>query len=199
MYNLSPFEGAKLIEGDQNSYYVAAISLGYNTDSLEINKALAEIKAEEAAKITFAEPCVKFELLSLITDGKKKSTYLFSFYPLSDFIKSTYKKQPFNGAKIIAAPKINYFVSVIALDSQKYESESMMDKVASIKAKQQANVFFNGSVINSDMIIKIDGVSGSILSKEVISEQSIGFVEGLELLNKYHFNQNKVYIFYRKL
>ena len=126
MFNASPFEGAKLIEGLDNSYYVAAISLSFNTNSIESKNALAEKKAEQAAKITFAEPCIKFEMLStILNETKKTTTYLFSCQPLSDFVKLAYKKQPFNGAKIIAAPKSNYFVSVIALDTQKYSSESM--------------------------------------------------------------------------
>ena len=200
MYSTSPFEGAKLIEGNENSYYVAAISLTSNTDSLQKNNSIAEKKAQEAAKTTFAEPCVKFEMLSImINDTKKTTTYLFSCQLLSEFIKIVYKKQPFNGAKIIAAPKNNYFVSVITLDGQKYTSESLMDRVALIKAKQQANALFNGSVINSDIIIKTDEATGITTSNEIINEQSIGFVEGLETLTKYNLNESKVYIFYREL
>jgi hypothetical protein len=200
MYNASPFEGAKFIEGNEGSYYIAAISLLNNTSSAEINNSLAEKKAQDAVKITFAEPCVKFEMLSIITDDSKKSTtYLFSCQPLSDFVKAAYKKQPFNGAKIIAAPKCNYFVSVIALDRHKYTSESLMDRVALIKAKQQSNTLFNGSTISSDVIIKTDETSSITTSTEIIKEQSMGFVEGLEMLLKYTENENKVYIFYREI
>jgi len=200
MYNSSPFEGAKLIEGNERSYYIAAISLLNNTNSVEINNSLVEKKAQDAVKITFAEPCVKFEMLSIITDDSKKSTtYLFSCQPLSDFVKAAYKKQPFNGAKIIAAPKCNYFVSVIALDLHKYTSESLMDRVALIKAKQQANTLFNGSVMSSDVIIKTEEASGFSTSTEIIREQSMGFVEGIETLIKYTENDNKVYVFYREL
>jgi hypothetical protein len=200
MYNSSPFEGAKFVEGNEASYYIAAISLSNNTNSAEINNSLAERKAQEAVKITFAEPCVKFEMLTIITDDiKKTSTYLFSCQPLSDFVKAAYKKQPFNGAKIIAAPKCNYFISVIALETHKYTSESMMDRVALIKAKQQANTLFNGSIISSDIIIKTDNATSVTTSTEIIREQSMGFVEGLETLLKYTVNENKVYIFYREL
>lgn len=200
MYTASPFEGAKFIEGSEGSYYIAAISLLNNTSSAEINNSLAEKKAQDAVKITFAEPCVKFEMLSIITDDSKKSTtYLFSCQPLSDFVKAAYKKQPFNGAKIIAAPKCNYFVSVIALDFHKYTSESLMDRVALIKAKQQANTLFNGSFVSSDVIIKTDETSSITTSTEIIREQSMGFVEGIETLLKYAENENKVYIFYREL
>jgi hypothetical protein len=200
MYNASPFEGAKQIEGLDNSYYVAAISLLFNTNSIESKNALAEKKAEQAAKITFAEPCIKFEMLStILNETKKTTTYLFEFQPLSDFVKLAYKKQPFNGAKIIAAPKSNYFVSVIALDTQKYSLESMMDRVALIKAKQQANTLFNGSTISSDIILKTDEAANLTTSTEIIREQSMGFVEGLETLTKYTVNEKKVFIFYREI
>jgi hypothetical protein len=199
MYNSSPFEGARLIEGDQVSYYVAAISLSNSASTPKNNNSTAEKKAQEAAKITFAEPCVRFEMLSMLSDSPKKITYLFSFQPLSEFIKVAYKKQAFNGAKIISAPKCNYFVSVIALSPSKYTSESMMDRVALIKAKQQANTLFNGSTISSDIIIKTDEASSITTSSEIIREQSMGFVEGLESLLKYTEGENKVYIFYSEL
>lgn len=200
MYNSSPFEGAKLIEANEISYHIAAISLYLQKNSLEENNILAERKAQEAAKITFAEPCIQFEILATISDDiKKTTTYLFSCTPLSEFIKGVYKKQTFDGAKIIAAPSNNYFVSVVSIDTQKYTSESLMDRVALIKAKQQANSLFNGSVINSDLVIQTDGKTGNIASTEIIREQSVGFVDGLETLSKYTLNDKKVYIFYREL
>ena len=200
MYSSSLFEGAKLIQGEEGTYYIAAITLSYNSQTLEYNSALAERKAQDASNKTFAQPCVKFEMLSTITDSsKKKCTYLFSCEPLSEFIKDEYKKQAFEGAKIILAPKNKYFVSVIALDTKKYASESLVDRVALIKAKQQANALFNGSVINSDIILKTDEGSSAVTSTEIIREQSMGFVEGIETLVKYAENENKVYIFYREL
>lgn len=193
MYNSTPFEGVSLIEGNEGSNYIAAISLLNNTSTTEINNALAVKKAQEAVKISFAEPCLKFEMLSIITDETKKSTtYLFSCQLLSDFVKAAYKKQPFNGSKIIAAPKCNYFVSIIALDTHKYTNESLMDRVALIKAKQQATTLFNGSIISSDVIIKNDETSSITTSTETIKQQSLGYVEGIETLLKYAENQNKV-------
>jgi hypothetical protein len=200
MYVSSPFEGAKVIEGGEIPYYVAAISLPINNTTIESNAIIAEKKAQEAGKKTFAEPCIKFEMLnSDISSDKKMVTYLFSFEPLSTFIKLAYNKQPFEGAKIIASPKSNYFVSVISLDPHKYTSESLMDRVALIKANQQANTLFNGSTISSDFIIQTEVHTGNTVSTESIREQSMGFVEGLETLLKYIENDKKVYIFYREL
>ncbi len=200
MYNSSPFEGAKLIEGNENSYYIAAINLPINNISNDSNNLIALKKAQEAGKITFAEPCIKFEMLSSDIDNNKKTiTYLFSFQPISDFIKICYKKQPFDGAKIISAPSNNYFVSVIALDFQKYSSESMMDRLALLKAKQQANTLFNGSVLSSDIVIQTEETTGKTVSTESIREQSMGFVEGIELLSKYVVSEKKVFVFYKEL
>jgi len=200
MYKSSPFEGTKLIEGDQGSHYIAAVSLVNSEGSPALNNSLAEKKAQEAAKKSFAEPCVKFEMLSILNEiTPEVTTYLFSFQPLSEFIKLAYKKQAFNGAKIITTPICNYFVSVVSLDPRKYTAESLMDRVALIKAKQQANTLFNGSTIGSEIIIRTDEDAKVITSFELIREQSFGFVEGLESLLKYTENQNKVYVFYREL
>lgn len=200
MYNASPFEGARRIEGLDNSYYIAAITLALSPDSKESKNSIAQKKAEQAAKISFAEPCVKFEMLSkTLNENKKTVTYLFSFQPLTDLVKESYKKTPFNGAKIIATTQANYFISVIALDTQKYSSQSIMDKVALLKAKQQANTLFNGSTISSDIILKTDNESTITSSSEIIKEYSMGFVEGLETLSNYISNEKKVFIFYREL
>lgn len=204
MYTASPFEGAKLIEGEENKYYIAAISLVITSqDSTEKIYALAESKAQEAANITFAEPCIKYEMLATIENSvSKKTTFLFSCEPLSEFIKKTYNKKPFEGAKIILAPKNNYFISVVNLDNSKYNAISIRDRVASIKAKQQANALFNGSTIRSDIIIKTDETltGNKVQTTEIIHEQTMGFVEGLSLLSSFETAGNKTtYIFYQEL
>jgi hypothetical protein len=200
MYNASPFEGAKIIESYDETYYVAVISINFNSNTLEINNDLARKKAQDAAKITFAEPCVKFEMLSTLkNDSSKINTYFFSCTPLSKFAKEAYLKQLLTGAKIISAPNSNYFVSVIAMDTLKNTSKQMTDRVALIKAKQQANALFNGSTITSEIIIKTDEVARSTTSTEIIKEQSMGFVEGLETLLKFPANGNIIYVFYREL
>jgi hypothetical protein len=203
MYTTSPFEGAKLIEGDEKNYYIVAISLTNdikNTSEKQIIN--AENKAQEAAKNTFAEPCIKFEMLATIPDdGKKKTTFLFVCQPLSEFLTNAYKKQAFDGAKIIATPTVNYFISVVTLDNAKYTSSAMMDRVALIKAKSQANTLFNGSTITSDIVIYTgeNTRSNTTQTTEVFKEQAMGFVEGLENLLKFDSNEKKIYLFFREL
>jgi hypothetical protein len=76
-----------------------------------------------------------------------------------------------------------------------------MDRVALIKSKQQANALFNGSTIQSDIIILTEqSQSGTkINSQEIIKEQTMGFVQGLENLLKFDFNEKKIFVYYRVL
>lgn len=61
-----------------------------------------------------------------------------------------------------------------------------MDRVVSIKARQQANILFNGLVINSNLIINIGEDSVKPNMTEIIRELSMGFFEGVEILSKYY-------------
>ncbi|PQJ09123.1 hypothetical protein CJD36_020205 [Flavipsychrobacter stenotrophus] len=201
MYLASSFEGAKLIEGEDRKYYVVAITLPDESKEPSSEKQLttAEHKAEESARSTFAEPCIKLEMLVAMPDqGKKKTTFLFLCQPLSEFVVITYKQQPFDGAKLITTPNSSYLISGVTLENKKYASAAMMDRVAQIKAKSQASIFFNGSTISSDMIITTSGRKKDNAS-EMIREQSMGFVDGLENLVKFDLDSKKVYFFYKEL
>ena len=200
MYNSAPFEGAKKIEGVDTNYYVVVITTTSDTElpvETLANKAVG--RAIEAATNTFAEPCVKFEMVTIIEKINHKTTLLFTCEPLSEFISDAYKIQPFDGGKIIAATNCNYFISVVTLDRSKYGTESVMDRVALLKAKQQANTLFNGSTINSDLIVFTDPRSEKAVTTERIREQSKGFIAGLEPLKKIELTGKVVYLFYHKL
>ena len=200
MYNSSPFEGARKLEGVDGNYYVIAISTSIDS-KLPIEKLsrLAENEAMEAAKNTFAEPCINFEMLTIVERANDKSTLIFLCEPLSVFISNKYKAQPFDGAKIVSTSNCSYFISVVTLSRSKFNNESIMDRVALIKAKQQANTLFNGSVISSDIMIYTDEKTEKASSAEIIREQSMGFVEGLEMLNKFTIADKVIYTFYNKL
>ena len=204
LYNSSSFEGAKIIEGDDAKYYVVAITLNnLPQDSTEKNNKIALTKAQEAAQITFAEPCVKFEMISLIENSSDhKTTFLFLCETLSEFVKNAYIKKPFDGSKIVAAPNNKYFIAVITLDNSKYTAVSSRDKVAQMKAKQQANTMFNGSTISSESILRTDekDKSTEVISSEIIKEQSMGFIDGIEFLNSFETPENKTtYIYYKTI
>jgi|AntRauTorckE5430_2_1112549.scaffolds.fasta_scaffold03735_6 hypothetical protein len=204
LYNSSSFEGAKTIEGDDAKYYVVAITLNnLQPDSTEQNNRIALTKAQVAAQITFAEPCVKFEMISLMENrSDHKTTFLFLCETLSEFVKNTYNKKPFDGSKIVAAPNNKYFIAVITLDNSKYAAVSSRDKVAQMKAKQQANTMFNGSTISSESILRTDETDKSteVTLTEIIREQSMGFVNGIEFLTSFESLGNKTtYIYYKTI
>ncbi len=126
---------------------------------------------------------------------------------LSNFIKRMYNSAPFEGVKVINDYDHQYFISVISLESAKYTSPSTMNRVAQVKAQQQANTFFNGSTISSDLVIKTTETKDSTSTKstvemiESIRESSVGFVQGMELLTNFDTEEGKrmVFIYYREM
>ena len=107
----------------------------------------------------------------------------------TNLIKRMYKSTPFEGVKIVDDYEHQYFLSVISLDKAKYTNPSIMNRVAQVKAQSQANMFFNGSMVTSNLIIKTterkekDSTSTfKVETLETIKENSIGFTQGLELL-----------------
>jgi len=126
---------------------------------------------------------------------------------LSNFIKRMYISVPFEGVKVIEDYDHNYFISLVSLEKAKYMSPSIMNRVAEVKARQQANTFFNGSSLSSDLVIKTTEVKDSVKSNtsvemiESIRESSIGFVEGLELLINFDTEEGKrmIFIYYKEM
>ena len=124
---------------------------------------------------------------------------------LTNFVKRMYANKSFEGVKVIDDYDHQYFISVLALDKSKYTSESVMFRVAQVKGQSQANTFFNGSTISSELIIKTtetasDGkISNALETIESIKENSSGFVKGMELLTNFDSSDEKkmVFIFYR--
>jgi hypothetical protein len=204
MYNSSPFEGTKQLESDDKQYSIVAVSLTKtNQDSEPANYSKALSKAQVAAEQGFAEPTIKFEML-FMDDGKenRKVTYLFLCETLSDFVVKTIKKKAFDGARIISAPTNKYLIAVVTLDNAKYASATMRDKAAHMKAKQMTNILLNGSVITSDVVIKTDenDKSVTVSSTEIVKENSMGSINGLELLKAQEINPNyTTYIYYSKI
>jgi hypothetical protein len=197
MYRSAPFEGAKIIEDADNKYFIAAITISKDSNN---NASVASLKASQAAKETFAEPCVKFEMLESVKNESNGSiTYMFLCQPLTEFVKNTYKKLAFTGTKIIASPQVQYLISVIAIKQSSNSNSASNDRVAEIKAKQQTSALFNGSNISSDIIIYTDTKTGNSNSTEVIREKTSGFAAGLQLLDKFQDAENLVYIYFREL
>jgi hypothetical protein len=201
VYNSSPFEGVKKLEGEAGNYYAVAVTLmNIPKDSVLSVVPKAQSKAQISAEQGFAEPCVKFEMIDRIEKGNQ-NTYLFLCTTLEEFITEIIKKKSIDGARIISAPANKYIVSTITLENAKYTTPEMRDKAAFMKAKQLVNTLINGSTITSDQIIRTDESDKrtEITSTEIVKEHAMGFIQGLELLFGKEITQNKTtYVYYTK-
>ena len=126
---------------------------------------------------------------------------------ITNFIKRMYNSAPFEGVKVIDDYDHQYFISVLSLEKGKYPNEAMMNRVAQVKGQSQANIFFNGSTISSDLVIKTtennsaDKPSTTIETIESIKENAMGFVKSMELLTNFDNPDGKrmVFIFYKEM
>ena len=127
---------------------------------------------------------------------------------IANFVKRMYNAQPFNGVKILQNQDgQNYIISVVQLKEDPSKSEIIQNRIASVKAKAYASQYMNGSIVSTDVIIvtREERAKDSIISKiemqEILRESSNGFVDGMELLNKFQSNEGKqmVYIYYREI
>jgi hypothetical protein len=126
---------------------------------------------------------------------------------MTNFLKRMYNSSPFEGVKVVEDYDNKYFISVVSLDQAKYPSSSTMIRVAQVKARQQASTFFNGSTISSDLVIRTsetktkDSTTTVTEMLESIKENSIGFVQGMELLSNFPIEEDKrmVFIYFRLL
>lgn len=202
VYASSPFEGVKKLEGEEGNYYAVAVTLiNIPKDSVLSEVPKAQSKAQIIAEQGFAEPCVKFEMIDKIEKGNQ-NTYIFLCTTLREFITDIIKKKNIDGTRIISTPANKYIVSTITLENAKYTSTEMRDKVAFMKAKQLVNTMMNGSTITSNQIIRTDenDIRTEITSTEIVKEQAMGFIQGLELLFAKELTQNKTtYVYYSKV
>jgi hypothetical protein len=116
---------------------------------------------------------------------------------------------PFEGVKIVDDYNHQYLVSVISIEKAKYSSESVMNRVAQVKAQSQASTFINGANISMDMVIttkETKDSSNKSLSTitetvESIKQNAVGFSKGLEFLTNFDNADNlkKIFIFIREL
>jgi hypothetical protein len=111
---------------------------------------------------------------------------------LSNFIKRMYTAKPFEGVKIVDDYDHQYLISVISLEKAKYTSESIMNRVAQVKAQSQASTFLNGATISMDMVITTkeikdatNNITTIVETVEQIKQNSVGFSQGLELLTNF--------------
>lgn len=126
---------------------------------------------------------------------------------VTNFIKRMYAAKPFEGVKVIDDYDHQYFISVLSLEKSKYSNETMMNRVAQVKGQSQANIFFNGSTISSDLVIKtsetksINKPNTTVETIESIKVNAIGFVKSMELLTNFDTTDGKrmVFIYIKEL
>jgi len=127
---------------------------------------------------------------------------------LTNFIKRMYTAKPFEGVKIVDDYDHQYLISVISLEKVKYTSESIMNRVAQVKAQSQASTFLNGATISMDMVIttketkdSTNNVKTIVETVEQIKQNSVGFSQGLELLTNFDnaASLRMVFIYIREL
>ena len=127
---------------------------------------------------------------------------------LSNFMKRMYTSKPFEGVKIIDDYDHDYLVSITSLDKTKYTNESIMNRIAQVKAQSQASTFLNGATISMDMVIttketkdSTNNVKTIVETVEQIKQNSVGFSQGLELLTNFDNADSlrMVFIYIREL
>ena len=126
---------------------------------------------------------------------------------LTNFIKRMYNSSPFEGVKMIEDYDNKYIISVLSLEKAG-KSTSILTRIAQTKAQRQVSTFFNGAVITSEFIIKTTEekadnteVKTTVETIEKIKENSVGFVNGLELLTNFDIEEGNrmLFIYIKKI
>ena len=144
----------------------------------------------------------------ILTLSAKSQSFNEDKTSFSNFLKRMYVSSPFEGVKIVDDYNHQYLVSVISVEKSKYSSESVMNRVAQVKAQSQASTFLNGANISMDMVITTKETKDSLShiktiteTVEKIKQQSVGFSKGLEFLTNFDNADNlkKIFIYIREL
>jgi hypothetical protein len=204
VFNSSPFEGAKRIEGDEGTYYAVTVGVSkFAGETLQTQINIALPKAQVFAEQGFSEPCIRFEMVGVLeNESTGSSTLLFLCETLEQFLLAQLKNSLFDGARIVSAPNNKFIITSVSLDNSKYATPELRDKVAHMKAMQMVNSMLNGSTITSEMIIFVDkaGRSSEADNVEKIKVQAMGFINGLELLTKKELVSEKTtYLYFSRL
>ncbi len=137
-------------------------------------------------------------LLSFVLNTNAQS-YNSDRVSFTNFLIRMYNDAPFEGVRAVNDYDDAFLISVLALDKEKYKTEAVLNRVASVKAMANASRYFNGSNITQDMIIhtteKSDGTSDTEII-ENIRENSVGYVKALEQLTNFRRKDGmQVFIF----
>lgn len=143
-------------------------------------------------------------MLSTISHGQGFNDDKTAF---SNFLKRMYNSSPFEGVKLVEDYDNEYIISVLSLEKGT-KSFSILSRVAQVKAQRQVSTFFNGSTITAEFIIKTSEtkadsaeVQTTVETIERIKENSVGFVNGLELLTNFDIDEGErmLFIYIKKI
>ena len=127
-------------------------------------------------------------ILTIVSLNINAQGYNSDRVAFTNFLVRMYNNAPFDGVRAVEDYDDIYLISVVALDKAKYKTESVMNRVAGVKAMSQASRFFNGSNITSDLIIRTNEKSDGSTDTEVIEtirEHSVGYVKSMEQLTNF--------------
>ena len=103
---------------------------------------------------------------------------------LTNFLIRMYRNAPFEGVRVVSDYDHSYLLSALTLDPNKYEDESKMNRVASVKAMSQAN--------------RPEPQQDTKQVIELINDNALGYVKALELLTTFPDDNNRqVFMFYK--
>ena len=138
-------------------------------------------------------------ILTIVSLNINAQGYNSDRVAFTNFLVRMYNNAPFDGVRAVEDYDDIYLISVVALDKAKYKTESVMNRVAGVKAMSQASRFYNGSNITSDLIIRTNEKSDGSTDTEVIEtirEHSVGYVKSMEQLTNFTRKDGlKVFIF----
>ena len=142
-------------------------------------------------------------LLTMGSLGLNAQGYSSDKVAFTNFLVRMYNNAPFEGVRAVKDYDNAYLISVLALEPAKYkDNESIINRVASVKAMAQASRFLNGSNITQDMIIhtteKSDGTSDTEII-ENIRENSVGYVKAMEQLTNFKRSDGKIVFIFASL
>lgn len=109
-----------------------------------------------------------FVMMSL---GAYAQGYSSDKVAFTNFLVRMYNNAPFEGVRAVNDYDNAYLISVLVLEPIKYKNnESIINRVASVKAVAQASRYLNGSNITQDMIIHTTEKSDGTSDTEIIEQ-----------------------------
>lgn len=143
-------------------------------------------------------------LLVIITVSAKAQSFDSDRVAFTNFIVRMYNNAPFEDVKVVTDDNdTRFLISVLSLDKSKYKTESVLNRVASVRGMSQVSRFFNGAMSYENTVIHTKEKSNGVSDTEIITdirENSVGHVKSLELLTNFTREDNKqVFIFIKQL